>query len=428
MTIIASQLNRTARLAPAIICALWLAFAPSTVVAQTPTPERPTATPGLLPEPVWLTRGIDVVLDKFTASGAPRRGLYPSFGTRMPGSGWISFGPGYRTPFWHDRLFADVSGAVSWRKFLSGDARVELTHLAGNRLTAGVQVLAQDWTQIAFFGVGPNAPRSQRSQYRLRATDTSIYGMLHSGTRLDVRARVGLLSRARIGAATGWHMRDLPDTLNVFSAAEAPALGGGPRLWHADLLMTADTLNHPGHPTHGGLVQMAVSAFHDRDTGAYSFVRVEFVALRMIPVVADRWTLAVRETTVVSTPSRGNRVPFFLMPSLGGQSLLRGYDSDRFRDRTLAALNIESRWALLAHLDAALFTDIGGVAPRLDALNGRALKIAVGGGLRLHTGVSTLVRLDGARGNEGWRVEFKLSESLSLSTIRRWASVIPIVP
>ena len=148
----------------------------------------------------------------------------------------------------------------------------------------------------------------------------------------------------------------------------------------------------------------------------------------MLPVIANRWTLAARGTVIASAPSSGGRVPFFLMPTLGGQSLLRGYDSDRFRDRNLVALNLESRWAVFSHLDAALFADMGEVAPELSALSRSDMQTAIGAGLRLHTGVSTLVRLDVARGSEGWRFAFKLSESLALSTIRRWATVVPIVP
>jgi hypothetical protein len=420
----------TYRGARALICLLWMMAAPGRAFAQLPAepPPRPIAAPGLLPEPAWLTRGIDVVLDKFTASGAPPSGLYPTFATRMPGSGWIAIGPGYRTHLWNDRLFADVSGAVSWRRFLSSDARLELSHLAHDRLTIGAQSLAQDWTQIEFFGVGPNSTRSRRSQFRLRAVDLSAYGMVRTRPGVDVRARIGLLGRARIDPAAGWHMRPLPNSQDAFTDPEAPALGGGPRLWHADVVITGDSLDHPGHPTRGGLVQAAASVFHDTDTGAYSFRRFEFVALGMVPVIPDRWTLAVRGTVITSTPARGHRVPFYLMPSLGGQSLLRGFDSNRFRDADLMAINIESRWALLAHMDVALFVDTGQVAPRLGAFRRADLQAAVGGGLRIHTGVATIVRLDVAHGGEGWHMAFKLSESLSLSTIRRWASVIPIVP
>lgn len=401
---------------------------PAAPAEQTPKPPRPPAPPGILAEPHWLTGGIDLVLDKFTASGAPRDGFYPAFGTRMPASGWIAVGPGYRKHLRNGAVFVDVSGAVSWRQFMSGDARVELPRLVDGHLTLGAQVLAQDWTQIMFFGEGPDSPRSQRSQFRLRAADTSVYATARPGDRVDVRARVGVLTRPELDAASGWNRRDFPNTVETFTDATAAGLGGTPRLWHADFAMTVDTLNHTGHPTRGDLIQAEASMFHDADTGAFSFRRMEVVALHVQPLIEDRWTVAARATLINSTPSSGGRVPFFLMPTLGGQSLLRGYDSDRFRDRNLIALNLESRWALFSHLDAALFTDIGEVAPQLSALNRRELQSAVGAGLRLHTGVSTLVRFDAARGSEGWRFAFKLSESLSLSTVRRWATVLPIVP
>ncbi len=59
----------------------------------------------------------------------------------------------------------------------------------------------------------------------------------------------------------------------------------------------------------------------------------------------------------------GNQVPFYLLPSLGGNNTLRSYDDYRFHDQNLAVVNVESRWGLWTHLDVALFLDAGNVAP-----------------------------------------------------------------
>jgi hypothetical protein len=383
---------------------------------------------GLLPEPPVLTKAIGIVLDKFTASGAPKDGLYPSFGTRMPGSGWIAAGPGFRKHFFNNQLFFDVSGAISWRKFAAAEGRIELPHLAGDHLTLGTQVLGQDWTQIKYYGSGGNSLQGDVSQYRMRASDVAVYATVRPSSAIDLRVRVGMLSRPRISGASGWHLRAYPNTQELFSDASAPGLDAQPRFWHADFSATVDTLDHPGHPLHGGLLQVAASAFQDRDLGQYSFRRAELVAIRFVPVVDNLWTVAVRGTAVASSTSGANQVPFYLLPSLGGQSLLRGFESDRFHDRNLIAFNVESRWALFAHLDAALFADFGEVAPRLGAFTRAKLRSSVGGGLRIHTGVSTLARLDAGHSSEGWLFSLKLSESFSLSTVRRWATVLPIVP
>ncbi|OYV98037.1 MAG: hypothetical protein B7X11_06160, partial [Acidobacteria bacterium 37-65-4] len=341
--------------------ALMCGFVATAVFAQTSPTAAPERGQGLLPEPPVLTRAIGIVLDKFTASGAPKDGLYPSFGTRMPGSGWIAGGPGYRRHFLNNQLLLDVSGAVSWRQFAAAEGRIELPHLASDRLTVGTQVLGQDWTQIKYYGPGQDSLRENVSQYHMRASDVAIYATLRPAGAIDLRVRAGMLSRPRISEATGWHLRPYPNTQSLFSDTLAPGLDAQPRFWHADVSATIDTLDHPGHPTHGGLIQVAASAFRDRDLNQYSFQRAELVAIRFVPVVDNLWTVALRGTVVASTTSGANQVPFYVLPSLGGQSLLRGFESDRFHDRNLIAFNLESRWAVFAHLDAALFADFGEV-------------------------------------------------------------------
>ncbi len=66
-------------------------------------------------------------------------------------------------------------------------------------------------------------------------------------------------------------------------------------------------------------------------------------------------------------------MPYFLLPSLGSGSTLRGYSSWRFRDRHAVLASGEWRWIVnrLA-LDLAVFVDTGMVAPRLDAITHRS--------------------------------------------------------
>ena len=69
---------------------------------------------------------------------------------------------------------------------------------------------------------------------------------------------------------------------------------------------------------------------------------------------------------------------------------LRGYDNYRFTDRNLVLASAESRWALLRDLDVAAFFDAGNVAARRGDLN--LHKTSWGGGVRLHSGRSMLLR------------------------------------
>ena len=70
-----------------------------------------------------------------------------------------------------------------------------------------------------------------------------------------------------------------------------------------------------------------------------------------------------------SSTAAGRGVPFYLLPSLGGHNTLRGYTDYRFHDRNLLGANVESRWALFRHVDAAVFADAGNVAARAKDLD-----------------------------------------------------------
>jgi outer membrane protein assembly factor BamA len=122
----------------------------------------------------------------------------------------------------------------------------------------------------------------------------------------------------------------------------------------------------------------------------------------------------------------GHAVPLYLSPSLGGANTLRGYTDYRFHDRALLLLSAEARVPLMRHLDLAGFVDAGNVAPRVGDLD--VARRSYGTGLRLHTDRTTLVRLDLAHGEEGWRVVFRTTDALKLARVTRRSATVPFAP
>jgi hypothetical protein len=80
----------------------------------------------------------------------------------------------------------------------------------------------------------------------------------------------------------------------------------------------------------------------------------------------------------------------------------------------------------MTHVDAAVFVDAGNVAARTADLNMN--KRSYGAGLRLHAQRGTFARLDLARGGEGWRIMFKLTDPLNLARLTRRTAPAPFVP
>jgi len=345
-------------------------------------------------------------MDRHFASGEVSNGFYVDFANIIPGSGWISGGPGYRQWLSKDRVFVDSSAAISWRGYKTAQARFELPRLARSRLSIGSQFRWQDFTQVDYFGEGPDGPEANRGEYHLRSQNLVGY--------LTVRPRKWL----GIGAEIGWLEPSIRES--TFAVANQPTFV------HTEASVTADTRDFPGHPTRGSLVRAAASNFSDHDSGVFSFNRYEAEAAHFLPFAASRFVVAVHGWLVASDTTEGRFVPFYLQPSLGGHNSLRGYADYRFHDRNMLVLNAEARVPMTTHVDAAVFVDAGNVAARVGDLDFE--KRSYGAGLRLHTRRQTFARFDVARSGEGWQFVFRLSDPLNLARLSRRTAPVPFVP
>jgi Omp85 superfamily domain len=394
--------------------------------SQAPSSQRQETDlePGFLPEPHVLSRAVDFVSNLGGEGSTPKDGFYPDVGYMITGAGWISAGPGYRQHFLNDHLFVDGSAAVSWRGYKDAEARIEAPDLARNHATLGFQARWQDLTQVNYFGIGPDSLESQRSEYRLKDTDLMGYGTIRANSWLSFGGRFGWIKQPMLSSSTGPFDRDFPNALVEFPAD--PGIAEQSSLLHGGGTVQADFRDYPGRPTRGGLYRAEAQAYSDRDLHQFSFQRYEAEGLQIVPIVGERWVLALHGWGVFSGTQSGNSVPFYMLPSLGGANTLRGYHDYRFHDRDLLLASAEFRWALLTHVDAAAFVDAGNVAARVGDLN--VDKTSFGGGLRVHSRASTFGRVDVAHSTEGWQVFFKLDDPFRLSRRSLRSTVIPIVP
>ncbi len=405
-----------------------LVLAPSPGLAQDATPPGwVTPTPGLLPEPALLRKLVDHS-DGVSADGERKDGLYVAFGNMITGAGWISAGPGYRRHVLDGHALVDLSVAASWNLYTVAQGQFEVPHLANDRLALGVQAMYQDLLQVNYFGLGGESLKGNRSGYRLHNTDVGGYATVRATTWLSVSGRFGWISQPHLSTATGPHVT-VPNTIDLFSDSSAPGIQTQPSFLHGDVSIAADWRDHPGHPTRGGLYRATATSYSDRDAGTYSFRRYEVEASQFVPLFTRKWILALHGWEVFSDTSSGDVVPFYLMPSLGGQNTLRGYYDYRFHDNNMQSFNAESRWALFPHVDAAAFVDAGKVTRRAGDLDFTHLKTSYGAGLRVHNATSTVARIDIGHSTEGWRVFFKLTDPFKRSSPASGRSaVVPFVP
>ena len=422
-----------------VLAVIALTGASGIALAQTPTLRETTAEPsvgsappsdqaGIFPEPRVIGRSIQIAsrLVANTDGGEVKNGFYPEFSNMITGSGWISGGPGYRYWLFGERVFVDGSAAVSWRAYKMAQARIELGNLARSRVAVGSQVRWQDLTQVTYFGESSESLEADRSEYRLQSTNVVGYVTVRPAQRLSITGRVGWLSRPSLSSPAGTFERGNPATQEVFPEDPVFALSRQPSYGSRELLATVDTRDHRGRPTRGGLYRAGWVGYSDQDSGPFSFRRSEVEGAHFVPLAGARVILAAHGWFIASQTSDGKSVPFYLLPSLGGNNTLRAYSDFRFHDRHLLLANAEARVALFTHVDAALFLDAGNVAPRVSDLN--LDKTAVGIGVRMHAHRSTFARFDVAHGDEGWRFLFRMNDPLRLSRVARRTAAVPFVP
>jgi outer membrane protein assembly factor BamA len=229
-----------------------------------------------------------------------------------------------------------------------------------------------------------------------------------------------------LGAPGGAFQRGYPDARLQFPDDPVYARDGQPAYGHGAVSITAETRDHSGHATRGGVFRAAWSRYADRAGGAFTFDRYEADAAAFVPLARSRVVLALRGSTAASATAEGRTVPLYLLPSLGGGNTVRGFADHRFHDRNLVVVNAEARVSLFTHVDAAAFVDAGSVAARWSDLD--LSKRSFGAGLRLHTGPSTLARLDVAHGGEGWRLLLRMTDALQLSRLSRRTAALPFAP
>jgi hypothetical protein len=324
-------------------------------------------------------------------------GFYPYFASVYSGGGF-TLGAGYRQ-YYGDRTHADVKGLYSVKNYKLFEVSTDSWGHADRRLDLHARAGWRDATQVAFYGIGMATPE-----------DRSNFGMKQAylAGNADVRPVPWSVFRAGMsyedfslesGAGSS------PSIEDVHSPASAPGLGASPTYVHLLASGGIDTRPSPGYARRGGLYEVTYHNYADRDD-THSFDRMDAEIVQHIPILRENWVISLHgllQTTLDDTDT----VPYFLMPSLGGGSTLRGFSSARFRDLHSLLMSGEFRWIpSRLGLDMALFYDTGKVTPTFRDISWRGLASDVGIGVRFHGPLATPLRIELAHGREGTRLVF----------------------
>jgi hypothetical protein len=323
-----------------------------------------------------------------TATG----GVYPWFGTVYNGAG-LAAGAGYlhRQPH---KGGASATAAISINGSMLAEADWRIPIPEWTRIRPRLNARWLDAKQVAFYSVGSRTGIDDKTPFdyeplRAQASlEASPVGWLHLSTSigyLETSASADLQGRPATAFA------GLGDTLRFLTAGAGASI---------------DWRTSPGYSTSGGLARVDWNRHEARESAPYTFDNVEFEAVQLVPALREQYVFAFRVLATTTHAGQGSAVPFPMLPSLGGGDTVRGFLNRRFADRSRAVATAEYRWRPSRYLDMAVFLDSGTVAPRLRDLGDERLATSWGIGARLHGPTFTALRVEAARGREGWTFVF----------------------
>ena len=168
------------------------------------------------------------------------------------------------------------------------------------------------------------------------------------------------------------------DEVGIYAASPAIVDRNGGQVLFLGLSQITDSRNSNTYTTKGTYLKLNL-AYAPDFFGGENFTGSQFkVDFRNFSSLSSK---AVLGFNVNYQTLQGSKVPFYLLPQLGNDQIMRGYYTGRYRDQNLLALQTEFRYRFTRRLGAAAFLGTGSVYGNKDfAMDD--LKPSYGGGIR----------------------------------------------
>jgi len=320
------------------------------------------------------------------------RGFVVKFGDIKRGSGFApGIGYGYTTA--SGAVFS-AKGVYSIKNYKLLQALAQSPALAEGRVLFRARARWQDAPAVSLYPIGTNSPEL-RTDYAERKTEVSGEALFNPVRFVRLGSGVGLEQ-----FNTGFSHNENAGGLPLFD--NLPGANADPDYVHSRVFAALDLRESPGYTRSGSLLTATFHDYHEIRGGGLSFKRLDGGAEQYLPILHGNWVIFLGLWASTTMTGDGQDVPFFLMPDLGGHDL-RGFSDYRFRDRHSINWTAEYRWYAQEFLDAAIFYDAGKTVATRSALDFKGLHSSIGAGVRLHTPMATLVRVEVAHSQEGNR-------------------------
>jgi len=333
---------------------------------------------------------------------------YPFLQNAYSGGG-LALGAGYRQ-FVSAYSTVDVRGSYSIQDFKLAEVEFRSPRLFHRRAALSVVGGWRDAPAVGFYALGDDPSAGAHLSYGFEeAYGSALLTVWPTRRLLMVRGGAELAKwdlKSGSGVFPSVDTRYTPDTL--------AALGQATTYVHTqatvglDYRRAFDWLPSPGYARRGGFYGVTAHDYADHDS-RFGFRQLTYDAVQHVPILRETWVASLRGRVESSWGKSDQEVPFYLLPSLGGHSSLRGYPSWRFRGRN--SLLLQGEWRFIANrgFETAVFYDAGKVAERTSDLDLKDLHTDYGFGARFHALHATFLRVEVAHGSEGYRLVFASS-------------------
>jgi hypothetical protein len=326
---------------------------------------------------------------------SPPDGFYPEIGKIYQGGGF-SLGAGYRRFFAREAVW-NARAMYSIKNYKQVEIGARTPWHTNGRFTLDTRVGWLDAPQVAYYGQGM-ADGATRTNFTLQQTYATALAEARPGGWTRLRGEVSYddyTTRSGRGST--------PSIETIYDASNTPGLLADPAFLRAEATAAIDWRPAAGYARRGGYYGVTFANYTDRDE-IYGFKRMDGEIIQHLPILRENWVISLRGR-VQSVLDDDDLVPYFLLPQLGSGRTLRGYETGRFRDRHSLLTSAEFRFIPnRTGLDIAVFYDAGKVTARRQDLDFNSLKSDWGVGARFHGTTTTVLRIEAARGTEGWRL------------------------
>jgi outer membrane protein assembly factor BamA len=320
-----------------------------------------------------------------------------------------TFGIGYRrSDLFNDLLTARVTarGTLAGAQLYDGELQV-------NRLSRSKDTFVNVYGKyerspnMDYYGLGANSAKEDRTRYQLNTA--SIEG--RAGYRFTRALNAGIdlgYGAAHNRAVTD---EDVPSIETKFDATTAPGLFDDTAFSSWGAFAAYDSRDLVRGPRSGGFYGIEFDRYIDMDAGTYSHRQLGVEGQQFFPYLNQQRVVALFVKARFAYTGRDDRVvPFYMLPTLGGQFELRGFNQYRFSDRNAFMAALEHRWYVFSGLEMALFVDAGKTVPEKGRVDFSGLQYSGGIGLRARVRGAVVLRMDVATSREGTRWIWSMSD------------------